>query len=553
MPAKAPKRPKDATKEELDEYSQKLEQYFKEREQELADQQRQTDVAAAEVDRERANLQLKEREAEEERDRNERLKTQLTEDMEALQLKKESHEEVWREESSKLDARRLDLLAEKKKLEKMAEELEHLKPAGGDRGEAAMAEFFKQQHKLLTKITTLEEKRELRETDEAKRMALKDSIGRGVKPPVFRGDKGERPEAHILRAEDWMEASNPGMTDAMKVRNFKLTLDHHAREWYDKADSKGNYEKMKVEFSRHFSTQGKSIRNLHTRWNTFSFDPNTDDIEVFLRDVQETAKQLQYNEATVVNMIKSKMPLAMYSTLYDIHDLERVVTRCRDIYAKSTENTAESSTPTGGAAAAANPFTQIKDEFFYIADGGANGDQKQKPFKPHVTPQGRGKKKNRGGGRGGRGKGQQRSFPRDKIISTEVHQTEVDGNPEAEEEEVVMTEVQTKGNPGLLAKPPIKIDASIVMSLDISQENTLRGIMAMQTPDHNSRKPSQVLMWFNPRCMPKCPIPQVAQVPVQMAVPTAQVQMQNNSMTDHTAAMGHMREVMMQIQECDSR
>ena len=87
-------------------------------------------------------------------------------------------------------------------------------------------------------------------------------------------------------------------------------------------------------------------------------------------------------------------------------------TRCRDIYAKSTENTAESSTPTGGAVAAANPFTQIKDEFFYRTDGGANGDQKQKPSKPHVTPQGRGKKKNRGsGGRGGRGKGQQKKFP----------------------------------------------------------------------------------------------------------------------------------------------
>ena len=45
------------------------------------------------------------------------------------------------------------------------------------------------------------------------------------------------------------------------------------------------------------------------------------------------------------------------------------------------------------------------------------------------------------------------------------------------------------------------------------------------------------------------PIPQVAQVPMQMTVPTAQVQMQNNSMTDHTAAMGHMREVMMQMQD----
>ena len=80
-----------------------------------------------------------------------------------------------------------------------------------------------------------------------------------------------------------MEASNPGMTNAMKVRSFKLTLDHLAREWYDNADSKGDYEKLKGDFSRHFSTQGKSVRNLHARWNSFTFDPNTDDIEVFLR------------------------------------------------------------------------------------------------------------------------------------------------------------------------------------------------------------------------------------------------------------------------------
>ena len=45
------------------------------------------------------------------------------------------------------------------------------------------------------------------------------------------------------------------------------------------------------------------------------------------------------------------------------------------------------------------------------------------------------------------------------------------------------------------------------------------------------------------------PVPQMAQVPVQMAVPSAQVQMQNNSMTDQTAAMGHLREVMMQMQD----
>ena len=117
---------------------------------------------------------------------------------------------------------------------------------------------------------------------------------------------------------------------------------------------------------------------------TFSFDPNTDDIEVFLRNVQETAKQLEYSEATVVNMIKSKMPLAKNSSLYDIHDLERVVSRYRDMYAKSNESTAESSNVAGGAAPA-NPFTQIKDEFFYMADGGTT-DQKAETLQAPCHP-----------------------------------------------------------------------------------------------------------------------------------------------------------------------
>ena len=398
MPAKPPKMPKDATQEQLDEYSQKLEKYFKDREKDLADQQLESDRTLAELLKEKTNIELKERETVE-------LQAELEKSMAELDLKKQSHEDVWKEEADKLDRRRIELAEERRRLEKLAIEIENNKGAGGGRGRDEMLKFMQQQQDLLTRITSLEEKREIRESEESERLKLKDSIGRGVKPPIFRGDKGERPEAHILRAEDWMEASNPSMTNAMKVRNFKLTLDHLAREWYDNADSKGDYEKLKGDFSRHFSTQGKSVRNLHARWNSFTFDPATDDIEVFLRNVQETAKQLDYKEATVVNMIKSKMPLAMYSTLYDIHDLDKVVTSCRDIYAKSIDATAESSNATGGAAAA-NPFSAMKDEFFFMDDGAVNA-QKQKPFKPHVTAQGRGKKKGRGGSRGGKGRGGQ--------------------------------------------------------------------------------------------------------------------------------------------------
>ena len=102
------------------------------------------------------------------------------------------------------------------------------------------------------------------------------------------------------------------------------------------------YEKLKGDFSRHFLHPRKISPKSSCQMELLHFDPNTDDIEVFLRNVQETAKQLEYREATVVNMIKSKMPLAMYSTLFDIHELDKVVTRCRDIYAKSIDATAES-------------------------------------------------------------------------------------------------------------------------------------------------------------------------------------------------------------------
>ena len=48
---------------------------------------------------------------------------------------------------------------------------------------------------------------------------------------IFKGLPGERPEAHLLRANDWMDMYN--ILPVNKPTNFKHTLDHLAREWYD--------------------------------------------------------------------------------------------------------------------------------------------------------------------------------------------------------------------------------------------------------------------------------------------------------------------------------
>ena len=158
MPAKPPKKPKDATQEQLEEYSQKLEQYFKDREKELADQQLQADRNLAELDREKANVQLRKREADELKERYEELEIQLSKQMKDLDMKIQSHEVVWKEESAKLDDRRVELLNERKRLEKLSIELENAKPEGGG-GDDKMVEFMQQQKELLTKITSLEVKR----------------------------------------------------------------------------------------------------------------------------------------------------------------------------------------------------------------------------------------------------------------------------------------------------------------------------------------------------------------------------------------------------------
>ena len=53
-----------------------------------------------------------------------------------------------------------------------------------------------------------------------------------------------------------------------------------------------------------------------------------------MRDVQETGKQLNYGEEAITNMIKSSMPMAMYTSLYDEENLEKIITKVRDIYAR---------------------------------------------------------------------------------------------------------------------------------------------------------------------------------------------------------------------------
>ena len=149
-----------------------------------------------------------------------------------------------------------------------------------------------------------------------------------------------------MRANDWMDTYL--IPVVQKPANFKHTLDHLAREWNDSLVMLIAWNELQQQFSRYFSTQGRSIKHLHDKWRNFSFTPGQDDIEAYIRDIKEAAHQLNYNDEAVLHLIKATMPAEIYGTLYNQNDLNVVITMVKDIYAKKPES-ANQSGATGGS------------------------------------------------------------------------------------------------------------------------------------------------------------------------------------------------------------
>ena len=276
-------------------------------------------------------------------------------------------EKRYTEKIAELTKQQAELKIEDKRLTLLARELERKGPVGGGIP-PGLEDILLQQKTLLEKQVQIESEREKREKEEKERREKTGLISKGLKPPIFKGVEGERPEAHLMRAKDWLEAANPLMTEDFKIKNFRLTLDHNAREWYDKADCKDTWENLRTQFSQYFSTQGKSIFNLQKRWNSFTFNEETDDIEVFLRDVQETAKQLKYTDDLVCTMIKTHIPRSLAFSLYKVTNLDELVSAVRNQLARSRPVNS-----TGGATGttATTPFSAMKPAeatFFNIDD-----------------------------------------------------------------------------------------------------------------------------------------------------------------------------------------
>ncbi len=152
-----------------------------------------------------------------------------------------------------------------------------------------------------------------------------------IPPPLFRGKIGEDPHTHMLRAKDWLECEE--VPAAEWTYQFRLTLDGRARDWFHDTTIH-DWKDCKEKFLKQFSKYGRSDKQLHQKWRSLSFEPATDNILEFIKDVRQTALQMGYNEEAMVSCIKSCMPENVNIALYNTRDLDTVTDLLADIYHK---------------------------------------------------------------------------------------------------------------------------------------------------------------------------------------------------------------------------
>ena len=167
-----------------------------------------------------------------------------------------------------------------------------------------------------------------------------------IPSPVFKGKKGEDPEDHILKVEDYFRLHQIDDQED-KIKRFKDTLFETARKWaqtlaytkevvkfdYDPTNEDDKKASMKYLFLRRFAKEGRTLEAAYSAWGSLTFDPNKDDIEQFILKVEELAKKLGYNEDAQVMAVKSVLPRDVYGICMTYKTLKELKTFLIDLFA----------------------------------------------------------------------------------------------------------------------------------------------------------------------------------------------------------------------------
>ena len=155
--------------------------------------------------------------------------------------------------------------------------------------------------------------------------------------PQFRGKKGEDPNDHCMKVEDYFAMFNI-TTDEDQKKRFLETLFEKARRWatmikvnelksyrYDETKTKEEKEKtFKWLFIKRFAKEGRTTHAAFEAWRNLKFDPAKDDVEEFMTNIKNLAATLAFNEEAQVMAIKSNMSRDIYGLCMQYDKLDEL-------------------------------------------------------------------------------------------------------------------------------------------------------------------------------------------------------------------------------------
>ena len=155
--------------------------------------------------------------------------------------------------------------------------------------------------------------------------------------PQFKGKKGEDPNDHCMKVEDYFAMFNITSNEDQK-RRFLETLAEKARRWastinidelksyrYDEKEPKEEKEKtFKWLFIKRFAKEGRTTHAAFEAWKNLKFDPVKDDVEEFMTMIKNLAATLAFNEEAQVMAIKSNMPRDVYGLCMQYQKLDEL-------------------------------------------------------------------------------------------------------------------------------------------------------------------------------------------------------------------------------------
>ena len=137
----------------------------------------------------------------------------------------------------------------------------------------------------------------------------------------------------MLCTSDWINAHH--FVEGDKVQRFCLTLLGEARLWYQSLEPVNvDWQGLQNLFRQQYSKIVNTREQLFHLWRFFSFDENTETIDVYVTCIRQVAALLGYGEPQILEVFKNTLPTKLYWILFPINDLRQAVETAKRILTK---------------------------------------------------------------------------------------------------------------------------------------------------------------------------------------------------------------------------